>query len=317
MEKHLADVAAPNKLTYYQRETQCELLFKRARQLWHLFTTGHLTQILFTDTNDYVVGMNLMGICSDKFPEVKIYTFEIMSNHIHIILSGEKNDCESLFKLYKVRLMRVLKGERIVDYSAFSATLLPINSLMSLRNEIVYVNRNGYLANSSFTPYSYPWGAGCHYFNRLWEMFDYKTLNSLSVRYRRSICHSKETTMSDRIKVLNDIIIPTSYCYICDGERFFRDAHHYFNLLSKNYEAYSEISKKLSDSIFLSDEEIFSVVCAISVKDYAVKQPSLLSSTDKIEIAKKMHFDYNASNKQIQRILKLDVAIIESLFPKI
>lgn len=148
-------------------------------------------------------------------------------------------------------------------------------------------------------------------------MFDYKTLNSLSVRYRRSICHSKETTMSDRIKVLNDIIIPTSYCYICDGERFFRDAHHYFNLLSKNYEAYSEISKKLSDSIFLSDEEIFSVVCAISVKDYAVKQPSLLSSTDKIEIAKKMHFDYNASNKQIQRILKLDVAIIESLFPKI
>lgn len=35
----------------------------------------------------------------------------------------------------------------------------------------------------------------------------------------------------------------------------FRDAHQYFNLLSKNYEAYSEEARRLGDIVVLTDEE--------------------------------------------------------------
>ena len=35
-----------------------------------------------------------------------------------------------------------------------------------------------------------------------------------------------------------------------------------------------------------------------------------------IELAKLMKYDYNASLKQIKRILKLDDTVLDSLFPK-
>jgi len=47
-----------------------------------------------------------------------------------------------------------------------------------------------------------------------------------------------------------------------------------------------------------------------------VKNPFILDKSSKIELAKKLHFDYNASNKQIKRILRLDEHIVNSLFPK-
>ena len=40
-----------------------------------------------------------------------------------------------------------------------------------------------------------------------------------------------------------------------------------------------------------------------------------LNTVEKIEVAKNMHFEYNASNKQISRILKLDVTAVNALFP--
>ena len=40
------------------------------------------------------------------------------------------------------------------------------------------------------------------------------------------------------------------------------------------------------------------------------------SAKDKIEVAKRMHFEFNASNRQIKNILKLDDGIIDELFPK-
>lgn len=41
-----------------------------------------------------------------------------------------------------------------------------------------------------------------------------------------------------------------------------------------------------------------------------------MDKTQKIEIAKDLHHKYNASNKQIKRVLRLDETIIEELFPK-
>ncbi|HPJ55981.1 MAG TPA: hypothetical protein PK401_07785, partial [Bacteroidales bacterium] len=228
-----------------------------------------------------------------------------------------RKDCEDLFEMYHARLQRylVITG-READLSAFKASLLNIPDMQALRNEIVYVNRNGYLVKSSYTPYSYLWGAGYLYFNPIYELIPSTAFNSLTLRDKRNICRSRDVAMSERIRVFNNIILPSSFCYIKEGEHFFRDAHHYFNLLSKNFEAYGEIAKKLKDSVFLSDEEMYSAVQSMCLKGYNLSKPVLLPSAAKIDIAKKMHYDYNASNKQIRRILKIDASIIESLFPK-
>lgn len=318
MDKEDSGASASDCRTFYDKENQCECLFNKTGPFWHMYTPGHITGILFTNEEELEFGMNLMGICADRSPKLKIYTFELMNNHLHCILSGERKSCEDLFNRYKTRLQRYLAIQgRVVDMSAFNASLLRIADLNALRSEIVYVNRNGYLVKSSYTPYSYLWGAGYLYFNPLYELLPTTAFNSLPLRDKRNICRSRDVALSARIRVANHMILPSSYCSIKEGESFFRDAHHYFNLLSKNFEAYSEIAKRLKDAVFLSDEEMYSAVQAMCSKSYNLSKPALLPSAAKIDIAKKMRYDYNASNKQIQRILKIDAAIIGSLFPKV
>ena len=72
---------------------------------------------------------------------------------------------------------------------------------------------------------------------------------------------------------------------------------------------------RLKDTIFLTDEELYSVICSHISKEYSVKTPSQLSAQQKIDTARHMHFGYNASNQQLRRMLRLDLAILEELFP--
>ena len=96
----------------------------------------------------------------------------------------------------------------------------------------------------------------------------------------------------------------------------FRDARSYFNSLTRNAEALSQIASRLKGSIFLTDEELYSVICShIINKEYSVKAPSQLCAQQKIDTARQMHFGYNASNQQLRRMLRLDLSILEELFP--
>ena len=74
-------------------------------------------------------------------------------------------------------------------------------------------------------------------------------------------------------------------------------------------------AKRLHDLVFLTDEELYSAVSMVCKKNYNTKQPSLLAAKEKVEMAKIMHYEYNATNRQIKSILKMEMHIIESLFP--
>ena len=41
----------------------------------------------------------------------------------------------------------------------------------------------------------------------------------------------------------------------------------------------------------------------------------MLPHSDKIMLAKKLHFEYNADNGKIARLLKLQIDFVDSLFP--
>ena len=140
--------------------------------------------------------------------------------------------------------------------------------------------------------------------------------DSLPVKKKRAICKSHDIDFdSSGLMVFDDMILPSSFCDLKLGESMFRDGHNYYHAISKNFEAFSEVAKRLHDSVFLTDEELYSAISSLCKKNYEVKHPSLLSAKDKLEMAKTMHYEYNATNRQIKSILKLEMQIIESLFP--
>lgn len=304
-------------LSFLEKERICEHTFMLNGPFWHLCTDGNDVPILFHDSNDMKVMMNLIGTCAKTISDIKVLTFEVMNNHIHLILSGENNKCMELFELLKSKLKRFfIRNGRCVDLSKFECQLIPITDLNMLRNEIVYTNRNGFLVHKEHTPFSYPWGAGQYMFNQMAQRLPAVPFDSLSVKAKRVICKSHDIDFdSSGLIVLDDIILPLSFCDLKLAESLFRDAHNYFHMISRNFEAFTEVAKRLHDSVFLTDEELYSAISLVCKKNYNIKQPSLLAAKDKLEMAKTMHYEYNATNRQIKSILKMEMHIIESLFP--
>ena len=106
-----------------------------------------------------------------------------------------------------------------------------------------------------------------------------------------------------------------NYCRVDIGEAVFRDAWHYFNKLSKDIEAYREIAAIVGDSIFYTDDELFDVINRICRDKYGGQRPSLLGKAEKMELVRKLHYDYNADNAKISRLLKLPKNQVDQLFP--
>lgn len=81
-------------------------------------------------------------------------------------------------------------------------------------------------------------------------------------------------------EVVGGYVAPWSYCSVKFGMAMFRDAHHYFMMVSKNVEAYAELAK-----------------------------PQIL------DIARNLRYDFRSSNGQIRRVLGLSQYEIDSIFP--
>jgi hypothetical protein len=87
-------------------------------------------------------------------------------------------------------------------------------------------------------------------------------------------------------------------------------------MITKGIESYSEIAKELGDRTFLSDDEMYSAVANITMRKYNKATLNELTNEERLEMANTLHFDYHASNKQISRIMKLDLFSVESMFPR-
>ena len=298
---------------FAQQEELCEYLFMFKGPFWHLCTPGTYQEILFADEQDFRLGINSAALA--KGP-VTLYSSTVMSNHLHDIGAGRQEDLLAYFERRKTYIRRFLKERgRVVDLQGFSCSLIPIDSLRVLRAEIVYSHRNGYVVHPHQTPFSYPWSSGRYYFNPGLEA-DGVRYSQLSYKEKRALCRGRAQDLPGDWIISNGMISPQSFVDIKGGEGFFRDAHQYFNLLSKNYEAYSEVAKRLGDQVFLTDEELFSAVSSLCRKNFGQARPSLLAPDDKISVAREIKQRYNASNGQIRRMLRLDAGVVQELFPK-
>jgi len=299
----------------------CNYLFKEAQdkfgQIWHIYTPGNLTEILNVSNEDFRFGVSNMAISSYE-AGLRVITDVQMANHMHSLVAGTLTQCATFMEGYRYRYGKYL--ERIGRYCDLSKLKcdkpILIENLDMLRTEIVYINRNGYVADSHYLPYSYPWGGGSLYFNPYAKNCVGTKYNELPFRTKRLLCCKRVTKLPESYMVNDGMILPASYVDYHLGESLFRGAHHYLSEVTRKYEAYSKEAKQFGDTVILSNEELFQVIKMMSIRDFNIKQPSLLPPQAKLEIARIMHNDYNATNAQIRMILKITEDQISSLFPK-
>ena len=303
-------------LSFSDKERICENIFIANGSYWHVYTDGTKMQNIFCSEEDFNAGMWCLAVALHLSKDVKALTFELMANHVHLILAGKREDCVKTFELFAARLKKAFpKRERAIDWGQFKMDILPIESLQALRNEIIYVNRNAFVANPAYTPDSYPWGGGCAYFCSWLKHLTTSPLGGLPILTQRSLVHTKNIESLADLRTINSIPFIPSFCDIRLGESLFRDARSYFNSLTRNAEAFSQIAARLKDSISLTDEELYSVLYSHINKEYSVKTAAELTAQQKIDTARRLHFNYNASNQQLRRMLRMDLTILKEIFP--
>ena len=292
-------------------------LFAANAPYWHLCTPGQLSGILFSSKEDYVYAMNLIALCAALYlRRVKIYTFQVMSNHLHFVLSGSKENVLVFFDEFHRRLHRFYaSGKELHKLRGFKCNLFEINDMNYLRNVIAYVNRNGFVVNRHVTPFSYLWGPNRFFFFPDSDFDAVVPIAKVSQKERQRIFRTHYNDFPDNYFFTNGYISPVCYCHISECEAFFHDAHQYFHYLSRRVESFSEIANQLGDKIVYTDDEVFSAAIALSVKNYDIKKLGALGPDQRTELARNLHFTYHASNKQICRVLGLDKAFVDAMFP--
>ena len=214
--------------------------------------------------------MNIIAQMAHLFSgKVHIIAFAVMNNHLHFVLSGDVHWVNEIISLILKRIKRAFGLSKPLDF-----TSKPIEDIHSMRNHIVYVHRNGYVANQNHTPFSYPWGSGAYYFMPERTGVAFSGISSIE---NRAMFRSRDVKLPPDWQVIDGYIAPPNFCASKLGMSMFRDAHHYFSLVSKNVEAYSSIAVDLDDGEFL-------------------------------------HFDYRSSNGQIRRLLGLSQYDVDQLF---
>lgn len=307
--------------TFFEKEDRCRRVFRTTLNtcgpIWHLCTPGENQSIIFRKPQDYAFAMTLVAMCAHDCPGVQIITFELMSNHVHFVLCGSEEEVLAFFELFKKRLHRYLArhGEptSLTNFSCKKPN--PIDNLESLRNQIGYTNRNNFVVDPDQLPFTYPFGANSYYFNPLAKEREHGRFGDFNILEKRAFVRSKSVEYPASYTIVDGFFSPMNYCRFDIGEGVFRDARHYFNKLSKEIESYREIAAMLGDTIFYTDDELSDVVYRICKEKHGGQKATLLGKNEKIGLARILHFDYNADNAKIVRLLNLAPEIVNGLFP--
>ena len=301
--------------TFLQKERLCELAFMENGPFWHVCTDGTRMSDIFCTDDDFRQGMMALAVCILLFGKVRLVTFELMNNHVHLIMCGSEEDCVQFFLMFKGKLKRMFRGrERTVDWDMFEAQFIQIKDLKALRNEILYVHRNAYVVNSNYTPFSYPWGGGWAYFSPVIRLLPVLSVQDLGARKVREMTHCREVSQLLDLQFVEDVPYIPSFCHVDLGQQMFQDARSYFYSLTRNVEEFSLIASRLKESVFLTGEEMYRVASNCAEEIFSCKL-SMLGPDQKIQLARKLHKEYNASNDSLRRVLKLDISILNELFP--
>lgn len=300
---------------FNQSECSCQIVFSELGNCWHLFTPEN-NPIIFRNAADFKRGMWIFGIAVLLCPQIRVITFELMSNHIHVTVAGEEYLIQEFFALFKSLLSKFLREEGRADIlKGFECKLRPITNINDARNVIVYSNRNGFLVHPEHSPFSYPYGANSFFFNpAAKELYEASKRKVSNWEIEKMVKTHAFRSIDRAVYAVGDTISPMCFCDITAGEKLFRGASNYFFNLSRNVESQKKIAQDIGEGIFYTDDELYSTIFALSQKQFNLL-PSQLPKDAKLKFANLMHFDYNASNKQISRILKVDLTVLNTMFP--
>ena len=296
--------------TYWTRERECEQLFAGTGP-YYMVTTAQQDWLLYKSREEFIAGTNMVAV-SAALSGFTIVDDVQMNNHHHMIGYGSVGTVESFVEILreKGRRLQLALGNR--SLKDWNIRIDETADLRQFRNQVGYVDRNAFVARRDSTPTGYPWGSAYLFFNgNLWMQQEGKPWGELSIARRRDVCRSHDVCLPERYRVLDRMILRSSFVDYERTESLFNSANQYFSMLTRHGEADIEIARLLGEGIQLPNEEVFQIVGGW----FPGQKISTMSMEEKFVAARKMKKQLGCTNKQIVQILQLAPNMVDQLFP--
>ena len=280
---------------------------------FHICTDGHSLPWMFKDKEDFIAGVNRVGICS-YVTEVEVINFVLMDNHAHMVAYAAIGKCKRFINQFKMLMGKWIRAKYgLEDYlKGLSVEIIPINDHESLLNTIAYIDRNSMVAGYRGMPMEYPWGTSRYIFrdsvNKVIE--DSRAISEFTVRDIRSILKTRVRLPEHWLINSDGMILPISYINLSRLEDLFKSVNAYLFFLSKKLEGKVELEMENGRKTFTPDKELRPVAEKMAHEMFGCTIADLDVSS-KMKIARRLKSEYLASLKQASRMVQLKEELLE------
>ena len=276
---------------------------------YHLCTDGWKEGQIFHNPEQCRGGVAAIALATLKF-DVTMYAYELMPNHIHIVLSATGDVCVEVFAYLKQKLNQQLHNEGCLQLPTdYDFKLIPIDSPEALRRNILYLARNPY-EKGYCLPGAHLWGSSYLVFNQFVNIIRGTPVEQLSVREVRRLTGSRET-FPPQWEIHPALgILPINFVNTEKVLSLFRTPKEYMTRLVKDYESYVSISNALEEEMSFSQEEVLDIVFQTARSMFPDKSYGKLTEQDKCRLAVELVNKYRISTHDLSHRLRIPERII-------
>ena len=280
---------------------------RNEKRIW-LVTTDHLEDRLwFREEDDFKAGMNLLAAQVSR-SAVIILAFILMSNHVHFVVYGTREDVLAFIHGFKMRYARYLQRkyglqEFLRRNGVDLKEIADGDNQEALERVIAYVQMNSVAANICSHPSQYPWGSGGAFFNA--SPVRGSRLGDMSVRARRHILHCAIDLPADWLLSEEGYILPASYLNVKYVEELFRTPRRMNYFLASSSKAKNRLSSGETELPSFRDQTILSVLPDLCRALFGKASFSALTVPEQIEMLRQLRFRFSSNINQLARVTGL------------
>ncbi len=277
----------------------------------YLLSTDHLENGLwFRDDEDFRVAMNYVAIQAASSPEVAVLAFILMSNHVHFVLRGRREDVLGFINQFKHRYSlyyrRKYGKKEFLRKNGTDVKPVPCEDEAPER-ALAYVQANCVAANICSHPSQYPWGTGNTFYNSCKPSG--KRLCDLSERMRERLLRSNNVALPETWLICEDgYIKPENYVDVACVEDIFRSPKRMNYFLNNSSKAKKRMETADDNLPAFRDQAILAVLPDLLRSLFQKSSFEELNDHEQSEFARQIRFRFSADATQIARLCGVSYA---------
>lgn len=280
---------------------------------YHICTDGNALPWLFKDDEDFIAGINRIGICKHT-TGVEVVAFALMDNHLHKLLYGTTAMCKEYISKYKNLTGKWIsrKYGNHQYLKGLSTTIIPIRTEEYLMETIAYIDRNAIVAGYGQLPSEYPWGSARYMFRKNTDKGSkWINIGELSVERYRDILKTRVKLPSDWRVNASGMIDPQCFTSFSRANSIFKSPLRYIYFLSRKLEGKIDLDTMQGSRTFIPDKELRPIVAQMSSKLFGTEDIKSLNISNRLTLARRLRREYASSIKQISRMLSVDPEVLK------